>query len=68
MTDVKGFFERKAIWGGLVAFAAAVAGLIGYAVSDADAEQIVAYVTGGAGAVSALYAMYGRIVASKKIR
>ena len=67
MTDVKGFFESKTVWGGLIAFGAGIAGLLGYAVADADAEQIVAYITGGASIVGALYAIYGRIVASKKI-
>lgn len=67
MNDVKGFFESKAIWGGVIAFAAGVAGLLGYSVSDADAEQIVAYITGGASVAGGIYAIYGRIKASKRI-
>jgi len=64
---MKSFFESKTIWGGLIAFGAGVAGLLGYAVSDADAEQILAYVTGGAAIVGGIQAIYGRIKASKKI-
>lgn len=67
MNGVKGFFESKTIWGGLIAFLAGVAGLLGYAVSDADAEQLVAYITGAAGVVGGIYAIYGRIKASKVI-
>lgn len=68
MTNVKGFFESKTIWGGLIAFGAGVAGLLGYAVSDADAEQLVAYITGGAATAGGIYAIYGRIKASKQVK
>lgn len=67
MNDVKGFFESKAIWGGLIAFGAGVAGLIGYSVSPEDQAQLVELITGGVGVFGALVAIYGRIKASKKI-
>ena len=67
MSDVKGFLESKAIWGGLIAFGAGVAGLIGYTVSAEDQAEIVQLITGAGGVVGAVLAVVGRIMASKKI-
>ncbi|MBM3482263.1 MAG: hypothetical protein FJX66_03065 [Alphaproteobacteria bacterium] len=67
MTDIKGFFESKAIWGGLIAFGAGIAALIGYSVSAEDQAQLVELIAGGVGVFGALVAIYGRIKASKKI-
>lgn len=67
MTDIKGFFASKAIWGGIVAFGAGVAALLGYAVSEDDQMRLIELVTGAVGVVGAVGAIWGRIVASKKI-
>ena len=67
MTDVKTFFGSKTIWGGIITFGAGVAALLGYAVSDDDQTRIVELITGAVGVFGAVVAIYGRIVASKKI-
>ena len=67
MNDFKGFFESKAIWGGLITFWAGVAALLGYAVSDDDQMRLIELITGAVGVFGAVLAIYGRIKASKKI-
>lgn len=67
MNDVKGFFESKTIWGGLIGFLAGLAGLLGYSIAPEDAEALTGIITGGAGTFGALLAIWGRIKASKKI-
>ena len=67
MNDMKGFFESKTVWAGLIGFFASIAGLFGYVVSAEDIDYLAGVVPLGATAVSSLYAIYGRIKASKKI-
>jgi hypothetical protein len=67
MTDVKGFFESRTVWGGLIAFLSGVAAVIGYSVTPEDQNTLVSVITGGTGTFGAVLAIYGRIKASKKI-
>ena len=53
MYDVKSIFASKTIWG--------------YSISPADQAQIVELITGIGGAIGSVIAIYGRIVATKKI-
>ena len=67
MYDVKSIFASKTIWGGLLALAASAAAIWGYSISPADQAQIVELITGFGGAIGSVLAIYGRIVATKKI-
>jgi hypothetical protein len=67
MDEVKGAFQSKAVWGGIVAIASAALGLGHYTLSTGDATQAVDLITAIASAVGGLAAIYGRVVASKKI-
>lgn len=62
MDGFKGLLQSKAVWGALLSIAAVAASLLGYQLGDADgfANDIVALVGG-------VIAVYGRIVAVKKI-
>jgi hypothetical protein len=67
MEGFKGFFESKAVWGGIVALAGAGTGALHYSVSPADAANAVELFTAIATAAGSLIAIYGRVVATKKI-
>ena len=53
--------------GGLIALSAIVAAIWGYAITPADQAQIVELITGFGGLIGSVLAIYGRIVATKKI-
>lgn len=66
--DNKAWYASKAVWGGLIAVGAAVAGGFGVVV-DADTQsQISDLIVVGVGAVGGLLAIYGRIKAGKSIK
>jgi hypothetical protein len=67
MYDVKSFFASKTIWGGLIALIASAAAIWGYSITPADQAQIVELITGIGGAIGSAIAIYGRIVATRKI-
>lgn len=67
MYDVKSIFASKTIWGGIIALVASAAAIWGYSVTPADQAQIVELITGIGGAIGSVLAIYGRIVATKKI-
>lgn len=67
MYDVKSIFASKTIWGGLIALIASAAAIWGYAITPADQAQIVELITGFGGIIGSVLAIYGRIVATKKI-
>lgn len=67
MEGFKGFFESKTVWGGIVAPASAGAGALHYSVSAADAANVVELLTSIATGIGSLIAIYGRVVATKKI-
>jgi hypothetical protein len=67
MEGFKGFFESKAVWGGIVALVSAGASALHYSVSAADAANAVELFTAIATGIGSLIAIYGRVVATKKI-
>lgn len=67
MTDVKSFLQSKTIQAAFLALGAGIAGLVGYSVTEDDKAQLLELATAIAGIVGSIGAIYGRIVASKKI-
>lgn len=67
MDGVKSLLTSKTIWGALVAVLGGITSLFGYTVSPADMTAVVDTVGQVVGIGGALYAIYGRVVASKKI-
>jgi hypothetical protein len=67
MYDVKSIFASKTVWGGLIAVAAALLGLFGYTITPADQVAVVEAVAAIGSAVGGVLAIYGRIVATKRI-
>jgi hypothetical protein len=67
MEGVKSALSSQTIWGAATAALASGLGLFGYAFSGADQATATMAVTSVVSAVFSLYAIYGRIVASKRI-
>jgi len=67
MYDVKSVFASRTIWGGIIALAASLAAIWGYAITPADQAQLVELITGIGGIIGSVLAIYGRIVATRKI-
>jgi hypothetical protein len=68
MNEFKALTESKTFWGAIVALAGSALTLGQYTLTPADAAQAVDLLSGMAGAVGGLIAIYGRVVATKKIR
>ena len=64
----KKWYQSKAVWGGLIAVAAAIAGAFGYAVSADDQASIVEAVVAIGGGIGGVLAVYGRVKAEAYIK
>jgi uncharacterized membrane protein HdeD (DUF308 family) len=67
MDEAKPLIQSKTFWGAVVALGGAALALGHYTLTPADAAQAVDLLSGVAGAVGGLIAIYGRVVATKKI-
>lgn len=67
MENVKPLIQSKTFWGAIVTLLAAILSLGHYTITPAEQANVVDLITGIAGAVGGLYAIYGRVAASKKI-
>lgn len=65
--EYKSLLMSRTVWAAVIAIAAGVAGIFGYAVSTEDQAQLVELVAGIGAAVGGAGAIWGRIMASKKI-
>jgi hypothetical protein len=68
MNEFKAITESKTFWGAVVALGGAALQLAHYTLTPADAVQAVDLLSGMAGAAGGLLAIYGRVVATRKIR
>ena len=67
MTDTKPWWQSKGVWGGLVAAAAGLAGLLGFHIPEGEIQTLTDAVLSGVTAVAGAFAVYGRVVAGSKI-
>lgn len=67
MQNSKPWWQSKAVWGGLIALLAGIAGAFGYAVSPDEQAKIAEAVVAVAGGVGGLVAVYGRVKARSQI-
>jgi hypothetical protein len=67
MSEVKSLLSSKTFWGAVVAVLAGGLSLIGYEFGPADQVEIVNLASGLGAALGGVIAIYGRIVASKRI-
>ena len=64
---IKTWVSSKGVWGGIIAAAGGALSLGHYTLSPTDAAHAVDAVTGIISGIGGLVAIYGRVVASKKI-
>ena len=67
MNEFKTLTQSKTFWGAVVALGGSALTLGHYSLSPADAAQAVDLLSGAASAVGGFVAIYGRVVATKKI-
>ncbi len=67
MAGAKPLIQSKTFWGAVVALGGGAVTLGHYTLTPADAAQAVDLLSGIAGAVGGLIAIYGRVVATQKI-
>ena len=67
MAEAKPLIPSKTFWGAVVAVGGAALPLGHYTLTPADAARAVDLLSGIAGAVGGLIAIYGRVVATQKI-
>lgn len=67
MEGVKSALTSKAVWGGIIAVGAGLAGLIGYQIAPTDQANLVDLLTSIAAGIGGVVAIVGRIVATKRI-
>jgi hypothetical protein len=67
MDGAKPLIQSKTFWGAVVAVGGAALTLGHYTLTPADAARAVDLLSGIAGAVGGLIAIYGRVVATQKI-
>jgi hypothetical protein len=67
VNEFKTLTQSKTFWGAVVAVGGSALTLGHYSLSPADAAHAVDLLSGIASAVGGLIAIYGRVVASKKI-
>jgi hypothetical protein len=67
MSEFKTLFSSKTFWGAFVAILAGALSLFGYHLAEADQVELINSISGLAASAGGLIAIYGRIVASKRI-
>ncbi len=67
MEDGKPWWQSNSIWGGIVAGLAGLAGLFGYQLDRALQVDIASWIVGLASLIGGVWAIFGRVKASKKI-
>ena len=67
MDDSKPWWQSNGVWGGLVAVLAVVLGFFGYEIGGDVQGELVEAVSGAVALAGALWAIVGRIRATKRI-
>lgn len=65
--DFKTMIQSKTVMGGFIAILASLANLIGYSVSPGEQASLVEAIISAAGALGGMWAVIGRVVATKRI-
>ena len=68
MNDSQSWYQSRAVLSGIVAVIAGALGLLGYAITPEDQENLLMLLSAAGGLVSGGLAAYYRIKATKQIR
>lgn len=68
MSGVKSMLASKGVWGGVVVVLSALLGMFGYQIGLEDQQALVDAVSNIGALAGGLFAIYGRISATKQIR
>ena len=63
----KKWYQSNAVWGGIIALLAAIAGAFGFSIGAEDQAGLVDAALSVAGAIGGVLAIYGRVKADKYI-
>ena len=67
MDEVKGLLQSRTFWGAAVAVLGGIGGMLGFTFGPDEQQAFVELATTIVTAVGGVYAMYGRVKATKKI-
>lgn len=67
ITGAKSALASKGVWGGLIAVAAGLAGLVGVDIGGQEAGELAEHAAAIAAAVGGIVAIWGRIAARRRI-
>jgi hypothetical protein len=67
MEEYKSLFVSKTFWGAAFAIVSVIAGFFGYVFGPVDQAEVIRIVTDAGALAGSLYAIWGRVVASKRI-
>ena len=67
MNDIKSWITSKTVWGGAIALLATAFQFFGFTLTGADQSALSDAIIQIAQAGGAIFAIYGRVVATKKI-
>lgn len=68
MNQEKEWYQSSAVWGGLIALGAAIAGTFGIVIDEGARAELTDYAVAIAGGIGGLLAIYGRLKAEKQIK
>lgn len=68
MTETKPWYLSRAVWGALIAIFASIAGTFGIMLGEQDQASLTDAILQISGAFGALVALYGRLVADRRLK
>jgi uncharacterized membrane protein len=68
MDEMKSWYMSKAVWGGLIAVAAGIAGAFGLTIGQEEQAQLVDIIVVLATSAGGLLAVIGRVKATKEVK
>ncbi|WP_430440532.1 hypothetical protein [Shinella sp.] len=66
--DAKAWYQSRAVWGALVAILASLANAAGVEVRAGDEGELADLLVAAVGTLGGLVALYGRILARRRVR
>lgn len=67
LTGTKAIWMSRTVWGAAISVAAAIAGLFGHGITDADQTMLADALTQIIGIAGGLFAIWGRISATRTL-